>query len=77
MFNLDIILINAEIELILKWTQDCVLTEKAYRTAIAEGDDPAGEPAVDAIITPSNLKFDIIDCKLYVRAVTLQKEYEN
>ena len=28
MFNLDFILINSEIELILKWTEDCVLTEK-------------------------------------------------
>ena len=28
MFNLGILLINAEIELILKWTQYCVLTEK-------------------------------------------------
>ena len=32
-FNLDILLINAEIELILKWSQNCVLTEKATGTA--------------------------------------------
>ena len=31
MFNLDFLLINSEIELILKWTEDCVLTEKATR----------------------------------------------
>ena len=28
MFNLDILLINAEIELILKWSQNCILTER-------------------------------------------------
>ena len=31
MFNLDFLLISSEIELILKWTEDCVLTEKAIR----------------------------------------------
>ena len=31
MFNLDFLLINSEIELILKWSEDCVLTEKATR----------------------------------------------
>ena len=31
MFNLDILLINSEIELILKWTEDCVLTEKSNK----------------------------------------------
>ena len=31
MFNLDVLLINSEIELILKWTEDCVLTGKAIR----------------------------------------------
>ena len=77
MFNLDILLINAEIELILKWIQDCVVIEKAYRAAISEDDGPVTEPAVDPIDTRSNLKFNITDCKLYVPVVTLQKEYEN
>ena len=77
MFNLDILLINAEIELILKWSQNCVLTEKATRTAIPEGDDPAAEPAVDEIDSPFELKFNITDCKMYVPVVTLQTEYEN
>ena len=31
MLNLDFLLINSEIELILKWTEDCVLTEKVTR----------------------------------------------
>ena len=77
MFNLDILLINAEIELILKWSQNCVLTEKAHRDAIAEGDDPATEPAVNAINTPSDLKFNITGRKLYVPVVTLQTKYQN
>ena len=77
MFNLDILLINAEIELILKWTQNCVLTERADRDAIANGDDPATETAVNAINTPSDLKFNITDCKLYAPIATLQLEYEN
>ena len=77
MFNLDILLINTEIELTLKWTQDCVLTEKVHRVAIAEGDDPATEPAVNAINVPFDLKFNVTDCKLYVPVVTLQAECQN
>ena len=80
MFNLDILLINAEIKLILKWSQNCVLTEKATRTAKpeipAQGGNPL-VPAVGAINTPSGLNFDITDCKLYVPVVTLQAEHEN
>ena len=52
------------------------MTERAHRDAIAEGDDPATEPAVNAINTPSDLKFNITGCKLYVPVVTLQAEYE-
>ena len=40
MFNLDFLLINSEIELILKWTEDCVLTEKATREFRAAEDGP-------------------------------------
>ena len=31
MFNLDFLRINSETELILKWTENCVLAEKAER----------------------------------------------
>ena len=72
MFNLDFLLINSEIELVLKWTEDCVLTEKATREEL-----PAAEPAVNAINRPKNLKFSVTDCKLYVLVVTLQSEYHN
>ena len=80
MFNLDLLLINAEIELILKWSQKCVLTEKAIieaKTRIPAQGGNAEVPAADAANTPSNLKFNITDCKLYVPVFTLQSEYEN
>ena len=77
MFNLDFLLINSEIELILKWTEDCFLTEKATREELPAGDDPAAEPAVNAINRPKDLKFSVMDCKLYVPVVTLQTEYQN
>ena len=80
MFNLDFLLINAEIELILKWTQDCVLTEKVTTEAKAEvppqGVNPL-VPAVRAINRPGSLNFNVTDCKLYVPVVTLRKKYEN
>ena len=66
MFNLDFLLINSEIELILKWTEDCFLTEKATREEFPAGDDPAAEPAVNSINRPKDLKFSVTDCKLYV-----------
>ena len=77
MFNLDILLINAEIELILKWSQNCVLTEKATRE---HRDIVAGPHVLDEMLAknrPKDLKFDITGCKLYVPIVTLQAEYEN
>ena len=76
-FALDILLINAEIELILKWSQNCVLTEKATREEIDEEAGPPELPEVLAINTPSDLKVNITDCKCYVPVVTLQTEYEN
>ena len=72
--NLDTLLINCKIELILKWSKNCVLTSQATRTF------KAGPPAlaeVPTISVPSDLKFNITDCKLYVPVVALQSEYEN
>ena len=77
MFNLNFLLINSEIELILKWTEDCVLTEEATREELPAGDDLAAEPAVNAINRPKDLKFSVTDCKLYVPVFTLQTEYQN
>ena len=53
------------------------MTEKATREA---KDAVACAPALDAapaVNAPSNLKFNITDCKLYVPVVTLQTKYEN
>ena len=77
MFNLDFLLINSEIELILKWTEDCVLTEKATRKFMAAEDGPPALDKVPAINRPKDLKFSVINCKLYVPVVTLQTEYQN
>ena len=75
MFKLDFLLTNPETELILKWSRDCVLTEKVTRTAKAEIPAQGGNPlvpAVPAVNTPSDLKFSITDCKLHVPVITLQ-----
>ena len=77
MFNLDFLLINSEIELILKWTEDCVLTEKATREFTAAEDGPPALDEVPAINRPKDLKFSVTDCKLYVPVVTIQTEYQN
>ena len=65
-------MINTEIEMILKWSQNCVLNEKATREFKAATLNPV-QDAVPAINRPKDLKFNITDCKLYVPAVTLQK----
>ena len=46
MFNIDFLMINVEIELILKWSEECVVTGKEIRQALPSGDDPAAKPAV-------------------------------
>ena len=66
MFNLDFLLTNSEIELILKWTEDCILTEKATRQFRAAEDGPPALDEVPAINRPKDLKFSVTDCKLYV-----------
>ena len=53
------------------------MTEKATREELPAGDDPAVEPAVNAINRPKDLKFSVTDCKLYVPVVFLQTEYQN
>ena len=77
MFNLDFLLINSEIELILKWTEDCVLTEKTTREFKVAEDSLPPLDEVAALNRPKDLKFSVTDCKLYVPVVTLQTEYQN
>ena len=78
--SLNFLMINTEIELILKWNQNFVLTGKATReqkdAVAAHGGNP-GLDEVDEINRPKDLKFRIKDCKLYVPVVTLQEKYDN
>ena len=79
-FNLDFLMINTEIELILKWSQNCVLTEMVTRKRRSEIPAQGGNarvPAVVEINRPPDLTFNITDSKLYVPVVTLQGKYEN
>ena len=75
-FNLNFLMINSEIELILKWSQNCVLTEKAEREEKVATKNPV-QPRMPAVNVPSDLKFNITDCKLYVPVVGLQEKYRN
>ena len=56
------------------------MTEKIFREGEdeipAQGGNPL-VPAVTAISTISDLKFNITDCKLCVPVVALQEKYEN
>ena len=66
--SLDIPLINCEIILILSWYKECVLVGRAFR----------GPPAAaNRIIYPTDARFEITDCKLYVPAITLSVENDN
>ena len=67
--TLDMPLINCEINFILTWSENCVLTSKATRDP-----DPDANLAVVAIDNPTNATFKITDTKLYVLGVTLLTE---
>ena len=70
--TLDMPLINCEVSLTLTWSQNCVLTSRAYREA-----NPDADPAVAGINNPTNATFKIKDTKLYVPVVTLSAEDYN
>ena len=64
--KLDIPLINCEINLILRWSENCVLTSKTTRDAVpAQG----GNPVIPNINNPTGATFKITDRKLYVPVV--------
>ena len=54
--TLNMPLIYCEINLILIWSENCVLTSKVTRDA-----DPNADPAVAAIDNPTNATFKITD----------------
>ena len=67
-------LINCVINLILTWSENCELTNKATRDTVpAQG----GNPAVAAVNNPTNVTFKITDTKLYVPVVTLSTKDDN
>ena len=65
-------LINCEINLILTWTENFVLTSKATRDA-----NPDVNPAIAAVNNLANVAFKIKDTKLYVLVVTLSRKDDN
>ena len=58
---LDMPLINSEINLILKWSENCVLTD-----IITRAGNPNADPAIPPINAPTNATFKIRDAKLYI-----------
>ena len=69
----DIPLINCEITLVLSWYKECVLEGRALRNA----PNPQPNPPIAAIESPTDARFEITDCKLYVPVVTLSAEHDN
>ena len=59
--------------MILSWYEKCVLVGKALRNAL----DPQPNPPIAATESPTDAKFEITDCKLYVPVVTLSAENDN
>ena len=66
-----LVFVNCEINLILTWSEKCVLTSKATRDTVpAQG----GNSEAAAVNNPTNATFQITDTKLYVSVVTLSNE---
>ena len=63
--SLNIPLINCDVELILTWSNNCVLVDMTRRNA--QGNNPA-------IVPPAELEFKVTDTKLYVPVVSLSKK---
>ena len=61
-------LINCEVNLILTWSENCILTDKTTQDAVTAQEDNPARPAINV---PTNGIFKITDTKLYVPNVTL------
>ena len=66
--TVDIPLIKMEINLILTWSENQVITCKATRNA---------DPVLAAVNNPKNSTFEIKNAKLYVPVVTLPTQDDN
>ena len=74
--TLDMPLINCETNLILTWSENCVLKSKVTRDKfIGTGTDE--NPQFPEINDPTNATFEITDAKLYVSVVTLSTKDDN
>ena len=69
-------LTNCKINLILTWTENCVLTKRAYWGKIVDT-GTIQNPQVPEINNPANATFKKTDTKLYVPVVTLSTEDDN
>ena len=65
-------LINCEINIILTWTENCVITSIATIDA-----DPDADLVVVAVSNLTNATFKITETKLYVPVVTLSTQDDN
>ena len=65
-------MINFELSLVLRWSENRVLTSKSTRDPNYEND-----PIVYKIDDPANAIFQITDTKLYVPVVTLSAKDDN
>ena len=72
--KLDVLLINCEVSLTLTWSENCVITSKAYKKAVAA---QGNNPAVDETDNPTGAVFKTKDAKLYVPVVILSAENDN
>ena len=72
--TLDMLLINCDVNLILTWSEDCVLINITTQAAVpAQGNIPA-RPVINP---PTDATFKITDTNLFVTVVTLSTENDN
>ena len=69
-------LINCELKLTLTWSENCVLTTKAYRGKIV-GTGTYENPQFPEINNPTNATFQRTDTRLYVPVVTFSTQNDN
>ena len=69
-------LINCELKLTLTWSENCVLTTKAYRGKIV-GTGTDENPQFREINNPTNATFQRTDTRLYVPVVTFSTQNDN
>ena len=60
--------LDCEISIVLKWSENCVLTDIIIHAAVVTQGNNLARPAINA---PTNATLKIKDTKLYVQVVTL------